>query len=137
MNSPKNLTRKLVVVTPQDRVGRAKDLMESGNFRHLPVVEHGRLVGMLSYSDVRNLEGSDVVNNAMTPDPVTVAPTQTIDHAIRLMLELKISALPVVVDGKPIRIFSTSDILKGLLQAKRSESLAVFLSRAVGDPLVF
>jgi len=50
------------------------------------------------------------------------------------MLELKISALPVVVDGKVIGIFSTSDILNGLLRVKRSEVIAVFLSRAVRDP---
>jgi CBS domain-containing protein len=136
MDLLKRKIRKLVVITPHDRVGLARDLMDSGNFRHLPVVECGRLVGILSYSDLRNLDDSQVVDNAMTRNPVTITPTTTIDQAIRLILELKISALPVVVDAKPIGILSSSDILEGLLHVNRSEVVAVFLSRAVGGPLI-
>ncbi|MCC5812131.1 MAG: CBS domain-containing protein [Ectothiorhodospiraceae bacterium] len=51
------MTRELVVVRPQTTVGEALVLVDNKNCRHLPVVEQGRLVGMLS---VRDLVGSVV-----------------------------------------------------------------------------
>jgi len=46
------MTRALTTVTPATTVAEAMELMTAGRFRHLPVVEHGRLLGLVSIGDV-------------------------------------------------------------------------------------
>jgi len=46
------MTRKLVTCTRVDTIGSVMELMTAGRFRHLPVVEHGQLVGIISIGDV-------------------------------------------------------------------------------------
>ncbi len=46
------MTRALTTVTPSTTVAEAMELMTAGRFRHLPVVEHGRLLGLVSIGDV-------------------------------------------------------------------------------------
>jgi CBS domain-containing protein len=66
------------------------------------------------------------VDQAMTTNPATIEPTATVEEAARLMLRLKIGALPVVANGK---ILSTSDILEAFLGIRKSEEM-VELSRS-------
>jgi CBS domain-containing protein len=129
------MTSKLITVGPHDSLAKAKALMDSGNFRHLPVLEDGRLVGILSDRDMRLHSGyldSTRVDAAMTPDPVTITPTTTVEEAARLMLRLKISAAPVVDEGKAVGILSTSDILRAFLDVERTQEIAEFLRQTVG-----
>lgn len=133
METAKRMTDKVVTVTPRDSLAKAKALMDSGNFRHVPVVEDGKLVGILSNSDIRwhgHLDAT--VDQAMTPNPVTIGPATTVEEAARLMLRLKISAVPVVVNGKPVGILSTSDILEAFLGIEKSDRMAELLQRTVG-----
>ncbi|MEQ8697307.1 MAG: CBS domain-containing protein, partial [Bauldia litoralis] len=46
------MTRTVVTCSPQERIDRVMELMTDGRFRHVPVVEHGRLVGLVSIGDV-------------------------------------------------------------------------------------
>jgi acetoin utilization protein AcuB len=140
METAKRMTSKLITVGPHDSLAKAKALMDSGNFRHLPVLEDGRLIGILSDRDMRQHSGyldSTRVDAAMTSDPVTITPTATVEEAARLMLRLKISAVPVVDDGKPVGILSTSDILKAFLDVERTQEMAEFLRQAVGHGHMF
>lgn len=133
METAKRMTQKMVTVTPHDSLAKAKALMDSGNFRHMPVVENGKVVGILSSSDIRWYGHLDAtVDRAMTPNPVTATPATTVEEAARLMLRLKISAVPVVENGKLVGILSTSDILKAFLDVERSEVMAEFLRRNLG-----
>ncbi len=112
------MTRNPVTVTPHDLLARAKALMDSGHFRRLPVMEQGKLVGMLTERDIRNHWGyleRTRVDAAMTPDPVTITPRISAEDAARLMLQHKIGGLPVVEEGELVGIVSTSDILKAFL----------------------
>jgi CBS domain-containing protein len=133
METLDQMTRKLVTVSPDDTLVKAKALMDSHNFRHLPVVEDGKLVGILSNNDIRwHGHLTATVAQAMTPAPVTVTPETTIDEAARLMLRRKINAVLVVDSGAPVGIITTSDILKLFLEATRSRQMAPFLTEAVG-----
>lgn len=136
MKTAKRMTSKLITVAPQDSLAKAKALMDSENFRHLPVLEEdGRLIGILSDRDMRLHSGyldSTRVDAVMTSDPVTITPTTTVEEAARLMLRLKISAVPVVDEGKPVGILSTSDILSAFLDVVRTQEMAEFLRQAVG-----
>lgn len=133
MEAHDQMTRKLVTVSPDNTLAKAKALMDSHNFRHVPVVEDGKLVGILSNNDIRwHGHLSAMVAEAMTPNPVTVTPETTIDEAARLMLHRKINAVLIVDSGAPVGIITTSDILKLFLEATPSRQMAPFLARAVG-----
>jgi CBS domain-containing protein len=128
-----DLTRKLVMVSPQDSLAKAKALMDSRDVRHVPVVEDRKLVGILSNNDIRwHGHLTATVAEAMTPNPITVTPETTIDEAARLMLHRKINAVLVVHGGAPVGIITTSDILKLFLEAQPSGHLAPLLAKAVG-----
>lgn len=135
METAKRMTSTLITIAPRDSLAKAKALMDSGNFRHLPVLEDGRLIGILSDRDMRVHSGyldSTRVDAVMTSDPVTITPATTVEEAARLMLRLKISAVPVVDEGKPVGILSTSDILSAFLDVGRTQEMAEFLRQAVG-----
>jgi CBS domain-containing protein len=133
METLDQMTQKLVTVSPDDIVAKAKALMDSHNFGHVPVVEDGKLVGIRSNNDTRwHGHLTAAVAEAMTPDPVTVTSETTIDEAARLMLRRKINAVLVVDSGAPVGIITTSDILKLFLEATPSRRMAPFLAEAVG-----
>ncbi len=135
METAKRMTSKVITVGPQDSLSKAKALMDSGNFRHLPVVEAGKLTGILSDRDIQRHLGylkSTRVDAVMTPNPITVSSSTTVEQAAHLMLRRKINAVPVVEDGKPLGILTTSDILTAFLDVERSEELAALMHKAVG-----
>lgn len=61
------MTRKVVTCSQSDTVGAIMELMTEGKFRHLPVVEQGRLVGIVSIGDIvkRRLEDMENESAAM------------------------------------------------------------------------
>jgi acetoin utilization protein AcuB len=86
-------------VTPDVTLAAAMEIMGAESVRELPVVENGRLVGILSDRDLRRHWGhlgTIRVSAAMTPNVVTIESQAKIEEAARLLLDLKIGGLPVV-----------------------------------------
>ncbi len=113
------MSKNPVTASPRDTLAEAQARMDSGNFRHLPVTDQGRLVGMLSDHDIRQHQGhlTDTrVTGAMTDNPITVSPDTTMEEAAEIMLERKISGLPVVEQGKLVGIITTADLLGAFLE---------------------
>jgi CBS domain-containing protein len=117
----------------QDSLADARDLMAEHRCRRLPVVDDdGRLIGIVSFGDLRQAAPSSVttlslfeinyfwaklpVSDAMTADPVTVAPDSSIHIACRLMLDYRIGGLPVVVERKVVGIFTTTDVFRFVVE---------------------
>lgn len=117
----------------EDSLADARDLMAEYRCRRLPVVDDdGHLIGIVSFGDLRQAAPSSVttlslfeinyfwaklpVSDAMTTDPVTVAPDSSIDVACRLMLDCRIGGLPVVVERKVVGIFTTTDVLRYVVE---------------------
>lgn len=97
--------------------------MDAGRFRRLPVLEYGKLVGIITERDLRqhwSYLDSTKVGSAMTPDPVTITPRTTAEDVARLLLLHKIGGVPVVENGKLVGIVSTSDLLRALLNVVRA-----------------
>lgn len=46
------MTRKITTGTPETTVEQAMEMMTNGHFRHLPILENGRLTGLVSIGDV-------------------------------------------------------------------------------------
>jgi len=98
----KRMRKEPVTVGPQDDLATVQKKMKEGGFRRIPVVEGGRLVGIVTDRDIRQHLGyleKTKVNAAMTEKLVTVLPKTTLEEAAQLLLKHKIGGLPVVEDG--------------------------------------
>ena len=110
MRVAERMTANPVVISPTDTLASARRLMDRGRFRALPVLENGKLLGIVTDRDLRKHEGlagraADYlewtkVTAAMTPNPMTISPESLILDAARLLLDQKIGGLPVVDNGK-------------------------------------
>ncbi len=123
------MTEGVVTVTPEMTLPDAENLMITHMIRRLPVIENGRLVGIVTYGDIRSVRPSRAasltmwesnflaarlkVSEFMTADPVTIPVDATIGNAAQLMLKYMVSGLPVVDDqDKLIGIITESDIFR-------------------------
>lgn len=114
----KHMTRNPTVIGPVDSLSSAQEKMRSGDFRRLPVVLDGRLIGIVTDRDLRRCTGlleKVKVNAVMTEILVTVSPNDTIEKAAQLMLKHKIGGLPVVEENKLVGVTTTSDLLQTFL----------------------
>ena len=122
------MTREVVTVGPEAGVGEAWGLCREWNIRHLPVVEGGKLVGIVSDRDLRDISpprdtpdqentlGYVRVRDIMTPDVITAHPLDTIEHAARVIYDRHFNCLPVVGDGELAGIITSSDLVRTLVQ---------------------
>ena len=106
------------------RLQEACDLFRSRGFRHLPVLEGERLVGVLTDRDLRWATSSlcpepqnldDTVRTAMSATPITVDPLDPVEDAARVMREHKIGCLPVMDGPDLVGILTGMDILDTLI----------------------
>jgi acetoin utilization protein AcuB len=112
------MTPDPVTIDQHDKLSKAKAMMQAGNFRRVPVVDDGRLVGILTERDLQKYSGfleSTRVTAAMRTSLITVTPYDTVEFAARLMLKHKIGGLPIVADGTLVGIVTTTDLLKAFL----------------------
>ena len=119
------MTSNPETIGPDATLSNAKTIMDAGRFRRVPVVEDGRLVGILTERDLREYTGyleATRVNAAMRTALVSVTPYNTVEDAARLMLKHKIGGLPIVADGKLVGIVTTSDLLKAFLVVVKATS---------------
>lgn len=101
-----------VSIAPVVAVAEAARVMHAYGIRHLPVVRHERVVGVLSDRDVRSALPGRPVADVMSAPPHVIAPEEKIDAAARLMLSRHISALPVVDDHRHlVGMITTTDCL--------------------------
>jgi CBS domain-containing protein len=129
------MSNPVVAVEPGTPLKTAHQIMKDRHVRRLPVISRGRLVGILTIGDVREASPSDAtslsvwelnylwdqlkVDQVMTRAVVTVTPETTILEAARLMLEKKISGMPVVdAHGNVVGILTESDIFKMLVESR-------------------
>ena len=129
------MTPNQIKISIEASLTDAHDLLKEYNIRRLPVVnKRGHLVGIVTLGDIREASPSDAtslsiwevhyllaklkIREIMTLDPITIYTTDTIANAANVMLEHKISGLPVVEpDGRLVGIITESDIFRLVVQA--------------------
>lgn len=118
------MVRNVVKAKPKMTILEAAKIMAAKSVGALPVVdENGKLVGILSERDIVRrvvaLEkdpASTLVEEAMTPKPITVKPDYTLADALRIMAQIGIRHLPVVDDsGNLVGIISVKDVENALI----------------------
>jgi CBS domain-containing protein len=105
------MVRDVVTVDPDTSLRDAFRLMTGARVRHLPVVRHGRLVGIISDRDFRlygmsvaGTEDGDLrfsmtdtpVRDVMNKEPVVIGPDVDLREAVDMFVEEKVGAVPVV-----------------------------------------
>jgi acetoin utilization protein AcuB len=112
---------------PGDTAGEALALCRERRIRHLPVLEGGSLVGIVSDRDLRSATpafGDSAraaalaevrVGDVMVREVVTARPDDPIDAAANTMREKKINGLPVLEEGELVGILTSSDVMESLV----------------------
>jgi len=124
---------RLVTISPKTTLPQATRLAAERRIRHLPVVENGDLIGIVSDRDLKqamaspatSLEAHELnyllnrlsVAEIMTQAVITIGPMFPVEEAARLMVQEKISALPVIEDGRLIGIVTETDVLELFVRA--------------------
>ncbi len=138
------MSRNLVTVSPRDTIGQAIALMREHGISRLPVVDDGRLMGVLTIHDVivkviqpraRVTRGeysgekirtlSHQVKDIMTSDVFVARPDEPLNAAVRRMLDADVSCLVVVQEGRPVGILTRTDILEPIAALAGGERRAV------------
>jgi acetoin utilization protein AcuB len=123
-----SMTRGLVTVEPRTTAAEALALCRDRRIRHLPVVEGGRLVGLISDRDLRSAApdlgdpnrtealGRIRAGEVMSRGVVTAHPKDPIESAAREMYERRIGCLPVVDGEELVGIVTSSDVMRALVR---------------------
>lgn len=131
MRVERRMQRDVVTVKPTDSFRHAMHLIRTRGIRHLPVVEEGKVVGIVTDRDIRKASASPAtglsvhelhylldkltISAIMTKPVITIGPEDTVEEAARLLLTHRIGGLPVVRDGGLVGILTETDILEAFL----------------------
>ncbi|MGE3541399.1 MAG: CBS domain-containing protein [Candidatus Tectimicrobiota bacterium] len=131
------MSQPVISICPQDSLQEAAARMRQHRIRHLPVLQQGRLVGMLSERDVQSALPSPAttlslgevrfyltrirVADVMTRQVVVLSPTTSLAEAARLIRHKKLGALPVLAGQDVVGIVTTTDLLEFLSALLKDE----------------
>ena len=124
---------EVITISPKTSLPEAVRLVGQRGIRHLPVVDEGALVGIVSDRDLKRAMASPAtslethelryllealtVDEIMTRAVITVGRTFPVEEAARLMVKEKVSALPVTEMGRLVGIVTETDVLELLVRA--------------------
>jgi len=126
------MTDTPVTVGPEDSLQRALDLLEKYQIHELPVMEQGRLIGIVTSGDLKLMTPSyplfpaqeeirqalrDLkIAAAMTLDPIVIGPDATVLEATRQLFDRSLGSLLVVEGERLLGIISVTDVLRVVLE---------------------
>ncbi|MGH3087327.1 MAG: CBS and ACT domain-containing protein, partial [Rubrobacteraceae bacterium] len=136
-----SMAREVATLGPEASVAQAWQLCRERRVRHIPIIEDGRLVGLVSDRDLRdaspvrktgdggeeNVFGWACMRDIMSGEPVTIGPLDTIEHAAREIYERRIGCLPVVDGGELVGIITSSDMMRTLIELFGAGSVGTWL----------
>jgi acetoin utilization protein AcuB len=129
----KQMQKDPITIRKDDTLRFAADLLKEKRIRTLPVVDDGKVVGMVTDRDVRQAQASTAtslevselyyllekvkVNEIMTKNVITISPDATIEEAAKTIHDKRIGGQPVVDDTGELKgIITETDVLEVLLE---------------------
>ncbi len=122
------MQKKLVTISASERLSTVEDIMTLGHVRHMPVVQGGKLVGVVSERDLLRTSLSVLsehrdeerraflhvveIGRVMSTPPIVVDPEASIDQAALVMAEKKIGCLPVLKGDELVGMLTETDVLR-------------------------
>ena len=115
------MTPQPVTIGRAESLATAHQLMREHGCRHLPVLEHGELVGVVTQRDLYLLETfagvdlrADVIDEAMSNDAYAVPPDALLEDVAASMAANRYGCAVVIERGRVIGIFTATDALRVL-----------------------
>ena len=128
----KRMRTAVITIQPNDTLAHAQSLMQAHRIRHLPVLEDGKVVGIVSSRDMRVAVPLPAaaeearayaeqlrtlpVSRIMSREVVAVAPFTPVEHCAKLMTQHKVGCLPVIAAGRLEGIVTTTDVMDMLAE---------------------
>jgi len=122
--------KNVVRISVSERLSTVEDIMTLGHVRHMPVVQGGKLVGVVSERDLLRASLSVLsehrgaerraflhvveIARVMSAPPIVIGPDATIDEAALVMAEKKIGCLPVVDGDHLLGMVTETDVLRAV-----------------------
>lgn len=127
------MTPDPVAISPQTTIAEALTLMREGNFRRLPVLDRGKLVGIVTDRDLSEVSPSPATSLSVfelnyllsrtkigtiikKQQVISISPDAYLEQAALIMRDHEIGAIPVVDDGKLVGIITESDIFDAFME---------------------
>lgn len=126
------MSRELITLKPTQSLYDAESLFKKHKIRHIPVVEEGRIVGIVSYSDLLRISFADMIDDdegevtsvvydmytipqIMAKTPLTVTSETTVKEVAEILSKQSFHSIPVLENEKLVGIVTTTDLIKYLL----------------------
>lgn len=122
------MIKDVITLSPDSTIKEALKVLQDNKIRHIPIVEDGHVVGIVSDRDVRDaspsilLEDTDTkeldsqIRQIMSQPVFTVHPLDFVEEIAKVFYEKEIACLPVVKNGKLVGIVTEKDMLYTLIQ---------------------
>jgi acetoin utilization protein AcuB len=143
------MSHPVISVTPETPVHEALAMFKKENIRRAPVIKNGKLLGIVSDSDLLNASPSPAttlsiwevnylvskvtVKQVMTKKVKTIDVDTPIEDAARVMADSKIGGMPVTRNGKIVGMITATDLFKVLLEMMGAREKGVRISALVED----
>ncbi|TXD51022.1 MULTISPECIES: CBS domain-containing protein [unclassified Polaribacter] len=125
------MSQNLITLNITNTIEDAKKIFEENAIRHIPIVDHKEIVGMLSYSDLLKVGYADAsddnenidfsiydwftIKQVMAKNLYLVPSNSTVKEVGALLADKEFHALPVVDDGELVGIVTTTDFIRFLV----------------------
>jgi acetoin utilization protein AcuB len=144
------MSKQVITVDANDSMNKAIHLLKEHNIKMLPVMEKGKLVGIVTDRDLKRSSASDAtsleihellyliskikVKDIMTKNPVTIPLDYTIEEAAEVLLKHNISGVPVIDHhGNIVGIITQNDIFRTLISLTGVEKKGIQFGLEVED----
>ncbi|MDG1730635.1 MAG: CBS domain-containing protein [Algibacter sp.] len=122
------MTKNIIAISPNEDLERAELLFKRHKIKHIPVVSHGVVVGLISYTDLMRISFAETgdeestsvdsvvynmftIEQVMAKDVETVASDTSIKNVAQILADREFHALPIVDNGSLVGIVTTTDLL--------------------------
>ena len=127
------MTKDVITLNYQDDLETAELLFKRKKIRHIPVIKHNEVIGILSYTDLLRISFADAVDESendidtvvynmftieqvMAKNVVSVTSNASIKDVAKLLARKEFHALPVVDNGDLVGIVTTTDLINYLIE---------------------